>query len=213
MNQPSDLDKIRGVLELSRAEINQQEPNLALENLRKITDEIEQYPGTPQRAEFSLLVAEAYCAKCEEAAATYLNEADERIRELANPAPELVFRLEEHFGDFHRRVSGKLSKGREYYTQAKSAAVALGVPELVARVELKIICIDLHTDQDPEEENFRTLRRVGKDGDFTCEHQLAAWHIHYGASESAAKGVRFARHFSRASEDYFRSLLNSVRQE
>jgi len=61
---PSDLEKIRRVLDLARAKINQQEPNLALANLREIQRGIEEYSATPEWAEFSLLIAEAYCAKC-----------------------------------------------------------------------------------------------------------------------------------------------------
>ena len=212
MNDLSELEKIRRVLELARSRINQQEADLALANLREIRVEIERHAGTTECAEFSLLIAEAYCAKCEEVAITYLDEAAERIQKLDSPAPEMEFRLWEHFGDFHARVSRRFSKAREYYARAKSSALALGVAELVARVELKIIRIDLHTDQDAEEENFKTLRRVGREGAFTYEQQLAAWHIHYGNSDGATKGLRFARHLSRAGEDYFRDLLNSVQQ-
>jgi hypothetical protein len=212
MDSPSELEKFRAVLDLARAEINRQEPDLALAHLREIQDDIERFDGFSEWADFSLLIAEAYCAKRDEAAATFLEDAEERIRKIANPPPELQFRLWERCGDFHGRVSRRFSKAREYYAQAKVVARALGVAELVARVELKIICIDLHIDRDGQEENFKTLRRVGRQGNFTCAHQLAAWHIHYGNSNGATNSLRFARGLSRASGVYFRELLESVRR-
>lgn len=212
MDLPSELEKIRRVLDLARAEINQQEPDLALANLRNIQLDIERFEHTPEGADFSLLIAEAYCAKREEVAATFLEEAEERIRKIASPPPDLQFRLLERCGDFHGSVSRRLSKAREYYAQAKISALALGVAELVARVELKIIRIDLHIDRDAEEENFKTLRRLGRQGNFTCDQQLAAWHIHYGNPNGVTDGLRFARGLSKASDDYFRDLLESVRR-
>jgi hypothetical protein len=212
MDSYSELEKIRAVLDLARAEINRQEPDLALAHLREIQHDTDQFEGTVPWADFSLLIAEAFCAKRDEAAATFLEDAEERIQKITNPPPELQLRLWERCGDFHGSVSRRLSKAREYYAHAKVLALDLGVPELVARVELKIIRIDLHIDRDPAEENFRTLRRVGKQGNFTSKQQLAAWHIHYGNTAGTTKGLRFARGLSKAGDDYFRSLLESVRQ-
>ncbi|MGH9431046.1 MAG: hypothetical protein ACRD3T_05840 [Terriglobia bacterium] len=213
MDQPLDLTKVRSILKLARALINQQDPNLALEHLRRIHLEIEQYAGTPEWAEFSLLQGEACCAKSDEAAGTFLAEANDRIQRLGDPDRELLFRLAEHRGDFANRVLRRPSVAKEYYLQAKAYAVAMRVHEFTARVELKIILIDLRTDRDPQEENFRTLRRAGKAGKFTCEQQLAAWHLHLGESSSLVGSLRYARHHFGASEDHFRTLLDSTKLE
>ena len=120
MNDLSELEKIRRVLELARSRINQQEADLALANLREIRVEIERHAGTTECAEFSLLIAEAYCAKCEEVAITYLDEAAERIQKLDSPAPELEFRLWEHFGDFSTRAYPADSARRGNIMRAQS---------------------------------------------------------------------------------------------
>src|SRR5438034_1306204 len=106
MDQPSELDKVRQVIQLARTLINQQKPGLAREHLRKIKHEVEDHQGTPEWAEHPLLVAETYGGEQYEFAQfaeTHFKQARERIVKLADPSPELEFRLMEHFGDFYRR--------------------------------------------------------------------------------------------------------------
>lgn len=209
----TDIQKIRANLQFARAQINQQEAGIALETLSKIKPEIDSYAGTQEWAEFSLLVGEAYCAKCDEKAKTFLTEAKDKIESLPNPSPELQFRLWLSSGNYEMSINRCTHRARECYERAKASALELGVRENVARVELKIIRIDLRTDQNPEEENFQTMCRVAKQGEFTWEHRLAVWHLHLGKSNGAATGLRYARHFSSATEEYFKDLLDSVRSE
>ena len=103
MDKPSELMKIRRVLQLVRAEINQQDPDLALENLWTIKNEVEENKGTPEWAEFFLLFAEAHCAKCDALAETYLTEAEEKLRSVPESFPDLEFRLSERSGGHYAR--------------------------------------------------------------------------------------------------------------
>jgi hypothetical protein len=103
MDKPSDLVRIRSVLQLARAEIYQPDPDLALENLWTIKNEAEESKGTPEWAEFFLLFAEAHSAKCDALAETYLTGAEEQPHSLHDSFPDLVFRLSERFGDHYAR--------------------------------------------------------------------------------------------------------------
>ncbi|MGD0226032.1 MAG: hypothetical protein ABSF71_27180 [Terriglobia bacterium] len=109
MDKPSDLVRIRSVLQLARAEIYQPDPDLALENLWTIKNEAEESKGTPEWAEFFLLFAEAHSAKCDALAETYLTGAEEQPHSLHDSFPDLVFRLSERFGD-HYACVGKFHK-------------------------------------------------------------------------------------------------------
>jgi hypothetical protein len=103
MDKPSEWMRIRRILQLARPEINRQDPDLVLENLWTINNEVEENNGTPEWAEFFLLFAGAPCAKCDALAETYLPEAEEKLHSLPDSFPDLGFRLSERFGDHYAR--------------------------------------------------------------------------------------------------------------
>lgn len=210
MQTSNAIEKIRAELELARARINQQQPDLALESLRRLKDQIESFPDTPELAEYSLLIGEAYTAKHSPAAETFLRDAQEKIGRLPERAPDLEYRVEEHLGYFYQEVRKRKTLAKTRYERAKSAAVMMCNRERVARMELRIIYIDLETDTDPELENFRCFRRVAREHNFLCEDQSAAWHIHWGETQETPSSLH-ARGLQKRSDQYFLDLLTSVR--
>ena len=134
-----------------------------------------------------------------------------QITSLSIRQLDLEVRLYERLGEFFASVFKKPTKAKEYFSRAKSVAVEMGVPEATARIELKIILADLVSDRDPELENFKLLRRVAANSNYTCDEQLAAWHLHLGDLGPSSRGLRFARKLGTANEQYFSNLLESVR--
>jgi hypothetical protein len=207
----SNSERLRRVLNLARREINRQKPNAALEHLWRIRDEVDVRHGTRERAEFSLLLGEAHCAMRREDAEGHLREAEGRIEKLPQQDSELSLRLHVAYGDLFSSAFRRPSKAKEYYTLAKRHAIELGIPEETARIELKIIAADLRSKRDRQLKAFGNLRRAGDIGDYTEQEQLAAWHQFIGELESATSGIRAARGFDDTDEQYFRGVLESVR--
>ncbi len=210
MSEAVELEKIRQVLKQAQQQINQQQPDLAIESLRRIKDQVEACSDSPEWAEWSLQLGEAYTAKHSEAAKSFLLDAKERIATLARPVLDLEFRLHDHLGYFSQEVEKKLSTARTHYEHAKDAAIKLGSGELTARTQLRIIRIELQVDTDPELENFKTLRRVAHEHNLLCEDQLAAWYQHYGDRSFDQASPLYARGMQRRTDEYFLDLLRSV---
>src|SRR5258708_2779089 len=83
---------LRHVLDLARAEINQQRPQRALEHLRTIREQIDELRKTPLWAEFQITYAEALGAMCLDAAEHEFQEAFLRLSELSPREPILELR-------------------------------------------------------------------------------------------------------------------------
>jgi hypothetical protein len=60
MENSTDIKKIRTLLELARAHINRQEPDVAIGVLRPIRDDVEAYPFMPEWVEYPLLLGGAF---------------------------------------------------------------------------------------------------------------------------------------------------------
>jgi hypothetical protein len=211
MQGATDISRIRGILTLARSHINQQEPDLAIETLRRIREEVESFPNTLECAEFQLLLGEAYNAKHSQHAGSFLHEAGKRIGDLPEIPLDLDHRLHYGVGYFCQQIKKKPSEARKHYEQAKEAAVRLGNSELVARSQLRIIHIDLEIDSDPELANFKSLRRVSHSRNLLCEDQLAAWHLHLGELDCSPTRLVYARGFAKRNDEYFYELLSTVR--
>ena|ERR1700733_2753529 len=199
------------ILALAKTAINQQDAHLALEHLGSIERFAEGLPETIFWADHRLTLAEAYGALGDEVAPSFFEEALERLTRLPEEQPCLELRANEHYADYLNRVPPrKPSKAREFLVAAKRIATRVG-KEDVARVQMKVLGIDLILDKDPELDNFQTLKRVALQRHATYQRQLAAWMLHLGKQERAGKGLRAARIKSRASDQYFSDLLDTVR--
>jgi hypothetical protein len=206
----SNLDH---TVELARAEVNRQRPELAIKHLRTIQSEMENMAGSPIWADHQLLFAEALSAKGDPASETEFEEAFRRIRNLSVRSPDLEMRVYEHFADYLVRFAHRLSLARQYFEAAKKVAVECSRQEDPARLQLRIIAIDLRVDEDPQLESFQNLKRASLEMHSTPQEQLAAWILYQGEVNEKARGLMAARHWSVASVDYFRGLLTSVKKD
>jgi hypothetical protein len=208
----SHLFNMRQTLDLARGAINRQQPEDALELLRTIRDVNDPPERGPLAAEHRLLIAEARAAEGNQVADSLFAEALELIGNLEDRRPDLEVRVHEHLADYLVRFAGRPSAAREHYESAKRIAVEQRLSEDSARLQLKLIPIALQTDHDETGlENFRTFKRVASRGHFTNQIQLAAWHQFEGQIDAAQRGLRFARKKTVVSEEYFRHILESVR--
>lgn len=212
--------EIRNTLDLARRDINRQKPDLALERLRRINLQIDEADPF-ERTQYSLLLGEAFSAKRDPGAETYLLEAEERVKampirdrelevEVLARDLELEMQVYEQLGIFYTFVDKRPSKAKLYFSKAKMAAVEIN-SEAAAGIDLRIIAIDLTIDKDPELENYQILRRVAGEG-FLANDQLAAWHMHLEKkAASQAPALRYARKINVRDEQYFRNLLESIK--
>jgi len=213
MSEETELERIRHLLRLAHREVDQRDPrpDLAIQYLKQIKDDIEEYPQTPESAEYTLLLGEIFTAKHNSAAESFLREAGEKIAQLADCVPELELRLHDRLGYFFEKVLRSPSRARGELEMAKAAAVKLGVRERTAHIQMRIIRLDLEIDHSPELGNFMTLRRVGRQNDYTDEEQFMAWHQHCGDRSADQVPIVYARGLQQRSEQYFLDLLSSVR--
>lgn len=213
MSEATELERICQVLKLARRQVDQRDPkpDLAIEYLKRIKDALDRYPDTPESAEYSLLLGEAFTAKHSPAAESFLREAEDKIARLPDGVPELEVRLHDRLAYFYEKVLRRRADARDHLKLAKAAAVKLGVGELTAHAQLRMIRLDLEIDDNPELENFKTLRRVGCHRDYTDEEQLMAWHQHCGDMSSNQVPAVYARGIENRTEQYFLDLLCSVR--
>ena len=208
----SDLHKIRSVIDNARREVNRNNAPRAIRLLEEIAEEISSYEGTPESVEYLLLTGEAFSARGDAMAEDFFKLAEEKAAGMSGLSAKLLMRLFEHHGKFHASVSRKLSQARPLLERAKKLAVDQHIHEDIARIDLEITCLDLQTDADSELENFKTLRRVGDQGIFTCTEQYIAWLQHLG-SRNLDNTLRFARGAKKRSDDYFHGLLDSIRNQ
>ena len=208
---PGDLGKIRHILNLARAEINRQDPDLALQLLTRVRVDVEKHEGTWVWVEHRLLIAQALSAKGNDGAEQFFERVLEEIPKLEGTQAETELVANEHFGDFLVRHARKPSKARDYYSRALEIALALGLREDAARIRLRLTRINLEVDKDLLLADFKVLKRVGKQQHYTCQEQLAAWELHTGECEEAGERLRFARESDSAKEKYFAHLLGVVR--
>jgi hypothetical protein len=208
MSGVMELERIRQILTLARRQVDQREPrpDLAIEYLKQIRDAIDLYPGTPESAEYSLLLGEAFTAEHSSVAESFLKEAEDKIARLPNGAPELEVRLHDRLAYVCEKILRRPSEARDHLKLAKAAAVKVGVGELTAHMQLRVVRLDLKIDNSSELENFKTLRRVGCQHDYTDEEQLMAWHQHCGDTKAV-----YARGMQERTEQHFLDLLRSVR--
>jgi len=135
------------------------------------------------------------------------------LKELPQPVVTLEIRANEHWGDYMRCFVRRPSLARQHYEIAKRRSVELHMEEDSARIQLKIEAIELAMDDSSETENFKTLKRVARQGEYTARDQLAAWLHHKGDLSYIGQGLRFARNRMVAGDAYFRHLLEIVRQK
>lgn len=207
----SKLKKIYLTLEKAHNEINRQNPDLAISFLSEINKDILDFEKTAEWAKHSLLHAEALAASCNPLTDDLFRETFDRLESLQEPAAELEFRAREHYADFLVRCQRRLSLARPQLERAKRIAIEQHSLEDSARIDLRIIRIDLQTDDDPQWPNFQVFKKVAARKHCTSQHQLAAWHLHIGHAQESARGMKFARAKSSATEEYFETLLEEAR--
>jgi hypothetical protein len=130
-------------LQIARAEVIRLRPHVALEHLRTILRNTEDMPGTSVWAEHQLIYAGALAATGDEASELEFERALERIRNLPTRDIQLEMRAHEDFADFLVRFAHRPSLARQHYESARQLAVEHGLHEPSARLQLRIIKIDL----------------------------------------------------------------------
>lgn len=210
----SKTSGLEDTLNLARREIDRGNAGVALQLLRNCRDEAEDAKGTQLWGWHKLLTAVGFASRAskgDDSALSDFEESLEAIKNLGERSPELEVHAHESFGNYLVSVLGRRAKARQQYELAKQIAVQYGLGARIAEIQVKIIKIDLESDQDPELENFIVMKQAANKGDFTWDEQLAAWHQHTGEAERTRLGRQFARKANTASEAYFRNLLQSVR--
>jgi hypothetical protein len=210
MDEDRNTCSIGSVLDQARREINRNRADLALEILRSILNEMDDRGDPIEKAQYQLLLAEAYAAQNNEAADSFFHEAKSRICLLPNRELGLEVRLFEHYAKF--LIDRRPSEAKNFYCRAESVAQEIGDKEQIARIELEKKVLDFKQNRNPELNNLRILRRVAANGNYTSREQLAAWHQHFGEIESSSKVLRFARKLESRDESYFKKLLESIRK-
>jgi hypothetical protein len=212
-DDPIASGKVQRILDLARAANNQQNPEQAIALIRSLELDGSQVRLERERVESRLILAEAYTAKGNQLADALFEETFELLSRLSIPEVTLEIRSHEHFADYLRCFAKRPSLARQHYEYAKVRAVNLRMEEDSARIQLKIETIELGMDQSPEAGNFATLKRVAKQGGYTCAEQLAAWLNHKGQAAHHDRGLAFARNRGQAGEQYFKYLLDMVRMK
>jgi len=203
--------KLLRALQLARDEIKRLNPKRAFEYLKTIEPEVDQRIGTRVWAEHKLLFASALAETGNSAAEQEYGEALERIRNLSDRDLDLEMRIYDDFARFLACFQHRRSTAREYNQSAREIALKRGLIEDSARLQLRIVKIDLEIDEDPQKDSFRNLKKAAKELGCSFQNQLAAW-VHYCAEDQDAKvGMIAARNKGIASVDYFRGLLTSVK--
>ena len=197
-------------LELTRKAIIELKQSLAFQILTSIASDVESLSGTPILAEYQLLTANAYAMSSETAdtAEAEYQLAVEQICNLPTPDSDLEMRVHEDFGNYLVRFRGVRSRAREHFLSAKKIAILKSLPEDTARIELKIVKIDLESDRSPLLPKFRAFKNVAAELGITFQKQLAAWTLFCGENEAHTPGLVAARD---AGKEYFRGLLRSIR--
>lgn len=213
MNEQTELDRIRYVLRKAQHEVDRwdQKPASALQYLRSIKDAVDRYPGTSESAEYSLTLGAVFTAMHDPGAESYLWDARDKIGHLREEAPELEVRFHDLHAYFSENVCHNRTSALKHLELAKAAAVRLGIGELTAHQQLRLIRLDLQINNHPEQKNFSTLRRVTVSHDYTEEERLAAWHQHWADIGSELASPLHARGMQTRTEEYFLGLLRSVR--
>jgi hypothetical protein len=199
----TELGRIERGLELARAAVNQQNPDRAITLVNSL--HLADNAGGLERqwAESRLILAEAYAATGDVAAEALFEEALELVRALPQVDHSLEVRVYEHWGDYLGCFAMRRSLALQKYETAKKKAIALRTGEDSARIQLKIEMIELTMDGSPELDNFKTLKRAGKQTGCTSSELLAVWVQHKGEISQHQAGLRYARNKTAASEQYF----------
>lgn len=205
-----DEKQLLHVIELARAEINQQRAPLALRYLDGIRRDVENTGSAILSAEYQLAFSEALAAKNDPSSEAEFQEALQQVSNLPERNAFLEMRVHEHYAR-DLRQKGRRSNALKHLECAKGLAIELGLFEDSARIQMLHTSLTLEIDNDPRADSLRNLKRAAKDGDFTTREQLAAWSQYCGETEVKQEGLLEAR--ERGSEEYFKDLLILVREE
>jgi tetratricopeptide (TPR) repeat protein len=203
---------IEALLYLARREINRQEPDQAIAQLRSVRDKIDRHERTSVWSEYALLLAEAYAAKNDRAAEDFFEDALSRVARVPDANAELRFRIHRSYGAFFSRR--KLwAEALRQYRLAERLAIECGMREESAEVSLKIVEAQLQINKHPQLGSLYVLRRVGYRRHCTAERLLSTWQLHQGRSDEVQAQSIFLRHTTAPSEAYFEELIDEADRE
>jgi hypothetical protein len=205
------LARVRALIGNGRREINRANPRRARELLKPVWHDCDDLVGTIEWVDLALTMAETFLAEGRAEAEKYFQEAFARLDQIHDPPAELRMRACEAFANFLFSVARRPLTARPFCEEAKTLAVTCGSKEDVARVQLRLLSIQLTADNDPQYGNFQSLMRVGNEGEFKSQEILRAWAIHQGRSEEQSQGLQYARKATNALDSYFRKLLDESR--
>lgn len=206
------LSRIRQTLDAARKEINQGNPDVAIQLLRGVHRSIEELGDSLLSVEHKLLTAEALATKADESAASLFQESISEIEKLKATHPELFVRAMENYGNFLVTTARRPSRAKEVYAAARQVAVESGFTDSANGILLRMMRIDLETDKDQTElDNFLLMKRIGKQEGYTSSEQLSVWAQHTGPNQEQLTGLRHARRRNKASEAYFKNLFKAQR--
>ena len=214
MDADEILTRIQRAFELARDCVKRGEVHQASAHLRTVLQEIEDRPRTPEWAEYALIYAGILAAMKDDGTDTAYDDALKRISDLPVIPPQLQLRA---YDDFGKYLAGgdAFEQAIRYSEQAREIAEVLHQSEDAARLQLRVICLDLRRRNDPLLPDVQNLRKASREDGYTSFEQLEAWIAHSTDLEQESEYLLGARNRGRgqiANVDYWRGKLSEWRR-
>lgn len=215
MDTNDSADAIQRAIELARDCVKRAEPLQALAHLNTVRLEVEDRPRTPDWVEHALIYAGVLGAMRDDgaraAARDAYRDALKRLSELPSPPIPLVMRVHDDYGKYLGEI-GAFPEAIDHTEVARKIAESLHASEDVARLEMRVIGLDLRKTTDSLLADFQNLRNAAKEDGYTQVEQLETWIRHSNEIKVNDRFLMNARKRGEASKDYFRGKLSEVRK-
>jgi len=209
----SEEKRIRDILDKARCCVLRGQAPQGIAYLDTIRLEIDDFVGTPLRAEYALIYAGALGATRDPAAEYEFSDTFKYLSELAEPDAALSMRAH---GDFGKYLAEQKSfkRAREQYRLAEKIAETLEqCEEDLAHYQMCLIGIELQERRDPQLRAFQSLRRAAtiEDGASDAD-QREAWFRYIDEFRIDTRQMLAARKGNEPTVDYFRGILSQIKR-
>lgn len=216
MDPDEVLQRIRRAFELARDCVKRGEAPRALAHLHSVLHEIEDRPLTPEWAEYLVIYAGILASMKDEGAETAYNDAFKRISDVPGIPFHLQLRCHDDYGKhLGEKKSPDLDRAIRHSEKAREIAESLHQSEDAARLQLRVIYLDLRRRNDAILPDIQNLRKAAREDGYTAVEQLEAWIAHSTELEQKGAYIKGARNRGRgcvANVDYWRGRLSEVRR-
>jgi len=209
----SEEKRIRDILDKARRCVLRGQAPQGIAYLETIRLEIDDFAGTPLRAEYELIYAGALGAMRDPGTEDAFADTFIYLAELAEPDPSLNMRAR---GDFGKYLAEQKSfkRARVQYRLAEKIAETLEQSEEdLAHYEMCLLGIELQEKGDPQLRAFQNLRRAAtiEDGAGDAD-QHEAWFHYIDEYRTEARQMLAARKGNEPTVDYFRGVLSEIKR-